>query len=297
VQDKVQGNVQRTPQRRKRPAPDLTSSPAASQRTINSFFSPSPRRSALEPAARDKTIHVIDLISSPVAAPHPPPRAQTPTHPPQRHRIDVCDTIALPDSVTRRRQRGPLKRAKTASNVFERHETDLGLPNLTFERSLSSNDTTHALGTQVIETLDLAIDSSPVAFRRSFADSLDVLPETRRLFVSETSSLNGSNSESMADSRQVNNTTEMPNAPRPRDSHITSRPLQAIRRSPRQVAQKEEKKKRIKLRQSLQGAWTEVEAETMDLSGVRPPAHSRRVGSNVRGWRKSGVEVLDLTAS
>ena len=85
-----------------------------------------------------------------------------------------------------------------------------------------------------------------------------------------------------------------------RSPHHSTDPSQPSRRSPRQH-QAEAGKKRIQLRESLEGWWREVEgAEVVDLSGGRGEAvgrtgPGRNGGADGGGWRRSGVEVLDLT--
>ncbi|GAB7338012.1 hypothetical protein MBLNU457_4382t1 [Dothideomycetes sp. NU457] len=62
--------------------------------------------------------------------------------------------------------------------------------------------------------------------------------------------------------------------------------------------EKSKKKRQIILRQSLEGAWKEIEVDSLDLSGVGPNTNveSRaEVGSSRSRWRRSEVEVLDLT--
>jgi Holliday junction resolvase YEN1 len=285
-------DVQRTPQRRKRPAHDLTSSPAASQRTIDSFFSPSPLRSVSRLSTHAAQADVINLISSPASSMQPPPRARTPTPPTRRSMADDYDVVPLPDSVTRRRQRGPLKRARTTPSMLE-DEADPGRAPPLFDRSVSSTSLGHVPTNQVIETLDLAIDSSPFGTRVAVLAPPEHIPETRRLSLSgNPASIVGTTSDRHRS--QERNTTERHFSPLAQES---IHELPAVRRSPRQAVQKEEKKRRIKLRESLQGAWTEVEAETMNLSGLVTPANTKRGRINARGWRKSGVEVLDLTAT
>ncbi|KAK6436327.1 hypothetical protein LTR95_007483 [Oleoguttula sp. CCFEE 5521] len=53
-------------------------------------------------------------------------------------------------------------------------------------------------------------------------------------------------------------------------------------------------KTRLILRESVPGAWKEVEAEMLDLSG--PAAANGRARRTGRTWRESGVEILDLTS-
>lgn len=89
-----------------------------------------------------------------------------------------------------------------------------------------------------------------------------------------------------------------------------------LRRSPRPLLQNQQqnqaplaalatikRKTRIQLRPSLEGSWKEVEAEAVDLSGdgsgwAKSRGKAEILGSlRERGWRKSGVEILDLTGA
>ncbi|KAF2170047.1 hypothetical protein M409DRAFT_51817 [Zasmidium cellare ATCC 36951] len=124
AQSKRQKDAQKTPERRKRRSSDVPSS-VRSQKSIVSYFSPTPRKSkASEP-------DIINLISSTPARPEPP-RALTPT--PQNHRIqttlevDVTARLSLdyspgklPDTVTKRRKKAPLKRHQTAPTWWIYH--------------------------------------------------------------------------------------------------------------------------------------------------------------------------------
>ena len=76
----------------------------------------------------------------------------------------------------------------------------------------------------------------------------------------------------------------------------------AIRRSPRQA----QKKRAYIARQSLPGAFKEVDAETLDMtedgSGWRATGGTATIMGTgtrvkVKGYRKSGVEVLDMTGA
>jgi len=91
--------------------------------------------------------------------------------------------------------------------------------------------------------------------------------------------------------------TSIPHRPSP-IKHAPTTVLQPPRRSPRQ--QPTSKKQRIELRESLEGWWKEVDAENVvDMSG--DGSGWKKSGGRARivpkGWRKSGVEVLDLTGA
>jgi len=65
--------------------------------------------------------------------------------------------------------------------------------------------------------------------------------------------------------------------------------------------EKRQQKKQIVLRQSLEGAWKEVEIESVDLSGEKNASVASAMGASSRAgqsrtrWRRSEIEVLDLT--
>ena len=109
-------------------------------------------------------------------------------------------------------------------------------------------------------------------------------------------------------SELVQSNPEPTSKPKPSSSTATKNPSQPSRRSPRQK-QQQSKKKVILARQSLAGAWKEVpadaaEVEALDLTGdgsgwKASGGKAKMVGERTRerGWRRSGVEVLDLTGA
>ncbi|PIB03176.1 Flap endonuclease GEN 1 [Cercospora beticola] len=297
---------QQTPPRRKRRS-DEVASPALSQRSITSWLSPSPRKQA----APQRPNEVISLVSSSPAKSVECPRPSSPT--PERFRggfirsesDDVVDfaTPKLPDSVTKRRRKTPLRRAQTAPSAGE---DQLDLPLATARHRPTTPDPTPPGDT--VEAMDLA---SPLPTRAPVQDKpgppptevpVSALPGTHARKVSRTS-------------------TSMPASASSRSSVSNS-----LRRSPRTSTSKTIKtiaavqqsrlstkitKTRIVTRESLPGAWKEVvEAETLDMTGdgsgwkqsggkatlvsTTVETGNGRVG---KGWRKSGVEVLDLTGA
>ncbi|EME45893.1 hypothetical protein DOTSEDRAFT_22018 [Dothistroma septosporum NZE10] len=286
VRPKKQADSQKTPQRRKRPSDEVVS-PALSQRTINSYFSPSPRK---------QMDGIVDLVSpSPSKAfPH---RATTPTLPRTTAQVgsnllDLAELASyspgkLPDSVTKRRKKAPLKRHQTAP-VHGRDE-DLSLPQPTSRPStpgLINFRTVHEESQHsTIEALDLT-ESSPVM--RRLDDSASVPMPVRLPFKKAPPT--------RMDIPPPEPAATTTSKPKPSSSRPSSSSTQtsAVRRSPRQ---EEAKKKRIQLRASLVGSWKEVDIEAVDLtedgSGWRQ-SEGRAKGT---GWRKSGVEVLDLTGA
>lgn len=100
---------QRTPRKSKKRRSSDLSSPAMSQRSITSYYSPSPRKAK---KAGNWVVETIDLVSSsPMHASMEEeggrPRTPTPED------AAVLD-LELPATVTKRRRRGPLRRALTA---------------------------------------------------------------------------------------------------------------------------------------------------------------------------------------
>lgn len=289
--------VQRAPRRtKKRPSPDM-SSPAASQRTITSYYSPSPRNSMASAAdivnlISSSPVHVLqdDPLSRPLT-PTPPNRrcdfTRSTTSPPSRPDFSPGK---LPDTVTKRRKKTPLKRWQTEPTFGFDEYDDVPLPTPTFEEATPTVAGVPRLSdmrqSDVVEALDL-ITSSPAREQEDLPSpstfielrpSQPVLPE-----------------EHVDEPRAY---TSMPLRPSPHKPALRKPSLvsQPIRRSPRQQA----KKKRIQLRESLEGAWKEVEAETIDMSGdgsgwKKSGGRAKIVGDG--GWRKSGVEVLDLTGA
>ncbi|KAH9827004.1 Flap endonuclease GEN 1 [Teratosphaeria destructans] len=93
-----------TPPNRKRRSNDLSPSPAPTQRTITSYYSPSPAKQRAEPPT------IIDLISSPPKNRPLPPNLRTRFI---RSRDPAPDPTPLPGTVTTRRRR-KTKRVRTA---------------------------------------------------------------------------------------------------------------------------------------------------------------------------------------
>lgn len=87
--------------------------------------------------------------------------------------------------------------------------------------------------------------------------------------------------------------TQTRRSPRIEHACVVSRSAASSR--PKTVATKVTKR-HIKLRESLDGAWKEVEAEQVNLTGEQLPTATKKIQSTTR-WRKSEVEVLDLTGS
>lgn len=163
--------------RTKRPSTELSS--PASQRTITSFYSPSPRK------PKTQTFEdVIDLVSSSPTSPRTAraPRYRTTTPPDTRFEFvrssvgRVADELnffpgKLPDTVTKRRKRGPLQRARTAPTLGFDDEDELDLPPLpspsgrvatpeTTTASTTGNSRT-LMQVNVVEALDLT-SSTPM---------------------------------------------------------------------------------------------------------------------------------------
>lgn len=261
---------QRTPKRSKRPL-SAVASPALSQRTIESYYSPSPRK----PAGREPDI--INLISSTPARPEPP-RALSPT--PQNPRVHARSEVGLrdaldispgepPDTVTRRR-RDRLKRHKTAPVQGE----DLELPLPTPTSRPSTPDIINMTGEDVNDP-----PSDPENF-------LLPIPPMRRL-----------------GKPAATNKKPLP-APKTTTLHTTStstRPSsslstkQATRRSPRQ--EEMTRKKKIRIRESLEGAWKYEDVEVVDATGDGSGWKATKGKAKVTGMMEGDVEILDLTGA
>lgn len=295
----------------KRPSTeDLEMSSARSQRTINSYFSPTPKKNL--------GCEIIDLLSSSpvkdaaVVPPPPPPAMLT------AERVQVLEggfvrdlnldlelELDLPASVTKRRVRRPMKRAKTAPVGFGDDDGDFDrggrkTPELALD---------YVRKETAIEMLDLA---SPSPVRRKNVDVMRPPAMSRHSGVVDMPTT----------SRAAKETHLSPPPPPPTRLDTAAEPL---RRSPRtslprttsfaatsssstasaitksktkpkdRATAKAGKKQRIHLRASLEGAWKFVDADMLDLTediagGVRVHGEDK-----VRGWRKSGVEILDLT--
>ena len=176
----VEIDVQKTPTRRKRRSPDL-SSPALSQRTITSYYSPSPRKPKPFVAAEADFVNLIS--SSPVKAPAwelEPERALTPTPPNLRHHstrsreqvlplgsrnllhddeIPDFSPGKLPNTVTKRRKKGAFKRYRTAPAVGA---DDVGLLLSTPTLRAATPDVEEEV--TVVEAMDLASPSPARTF-------------------------------------------------------------------------------------------------------------------------------------
>lgn len=286
---------QKTPRRRKRPPPDAAS-PALSQRSIASYFSPTSKKAA----HRDS--EVINLVSSSPMKPDAP-RATTPTPrgvarqlPRQDPQEDLFDFSAgeIPDSVTRRRKKGPLKRAKTAPTSGD---IATGL----LQPIHASRPSTPDIADDVVDIMVPLSQSTAHVSRRSASLDEPWLPRP-------ASDLNPEPSLPQACSEPWTTSHHSPHSAsggvtdkqhsRSAPSHALSASTQArsatTRRSPRQ---QETKKKRIQLRQSLAGAWKEVEAEAVDMTEDGSGWKQSKGRANIPSWRKSGVEAVDLTGA
>lgn len=330
--------VPSTPRRgpKKRQSAEVAS-PTLSQRTITSFYTPSPRKNVQEIGTMAAGAEIIDLISSPIPEEGPTPRLQgrqrstTPTPPDTRFNFVRCDNSPplapldfspgkLSDNVTKRRKKTPLKRWQTeptpGSNL-----NDFDAPSILRESQLGD-----------LDVLDnLAADRS----KHAFAQDHDEAPSSTRSeegLVSPSSFLpTRSNIEPGAQSRKHHDGRIHP-APKslsmdgadeseePKNSATQAdliqnesftrpveqstgsthplRPAQSIsepsRKSPRQQVAS---KKRVEIRESLEGSWKETVIETIDMTGDGSGWKRNKGKAELKGWRKSGVEVLDLTGA
>ncbi|TKA61691.1 hypothetical protein B0A55_13070 [Friedmanniomyces simplex] len=389
--------ARKTPPRRKRPSQELSSPAllpsASSQRTITAYYSPSPRK-----PRQLLNREVVNLISSSLAKPSIPvspkgtsrARSQTPTPPNLRtkfvrspppvlpavafHRLDGADdqeTLVdfspgkLPETVTKRRRKGGLRRWQTAPVRGADDPDDFA--QVRYGDMDVGGDAGGAL-----EAMDLACSPSPSPVRfsggaggflvddddmgqeeeeeneeqdlrspstfiigRQRSREKDSMPAVSNPFDRRPRSGPRELSSSYptppptanantpavlqqpapASKKSKSNPTNLtnpaappPHSPAPKpplSTHPSAPPLP--RRSPRQPqsqtqlqlqAQKKAEKKAFLLRQSLEGAWKEVDAETLDLSGDGSGWKVSGGRAAMRGFfRKRGVEVLDMTGA
>ncbi|KAK3670264.1 hypothetical protein LTR78_009818 [Recurvomyces mirabilis] len=396
-QAKQLATLQKTPPRRKRRSAELSSPPVSqrSQRSITEWYSPSPRKArAAVPVSIDAEI--VNLVSSSPApgfgkvqrsfTPTPPNlrktfvRSPSPTLPVVGGSLFVSPLVCedpfspgrLPDTVTKRRRKGPLRRWESApvrGEVEDDHEETT--PRASMDHDLI--DFGGCGGALDLDAMDLAAPSPARAKASRLAEEDDLpdvghdvdlepsddLPSPDSFLTSRTALVSKSpgltaetlsavrkevayptppttsnglpTSQSQVDAMPnvVGDPTLRPTAPAYTaiDSAHTAPPgtkSVAIRRSPRhpssgkspiqsQKQQKAVKKKAFLLRQSLEGVWKEVDAETLDMSGDgsgwRMSGRSAEIvssnGGAIRGrsgkaakaWRHSGVEILDLTGA
>ncbi|KAK5175875.1 uncharacterized protein LTR77_001015 [Saxophila tyrrhenica] len=340
---------------KKRPPPDF-SSPALSQRTIFSYYPPSPRKPK-EVVARQEP-DIVDLLSSPTINRSPLHKAPsdfgsagsrplTPTPPNIRSQfVRTATTIAdpeldyspgkLPDTVTKRRKKGALKRWQTEPAIGPTDDGD-GLF-VSPARPSTPSGLAGGFG-RPIEIDSPASDdgdlASPSAFLRPHRGSTDVgggflLPDedgdlTPRPVHRHSADLvpaaqpeveeraSQSHPPPLPDldddeeelppilelpAREITAkpTTSMPSHSAPsarRSPRAQASATQPIRKSPRQHVLK----KRIHLRESLEGSWKTVDAEAIDMTGDGSGWKNSGGKAKLQGWRKSGVEVLDLTGA
>lgn len=310
---------QRTPLRRKRRSDDLAS-PAMSQMSIKSWLSPS----AKKPVAQQCVSEVISLLSSSPVIPADPPRPDSPT--PERlrggflrtHR-DNEDLLSfspgkLPDSITKRRKKAPLKRAKTAPSIGN---DDLDPPLYRATSRPSTPDLATPLG-DTVEAMDLA---SPIPIH--LTPPLPAPPTESKSLKSSSSSSTSVKSRppSLSTTSTAATLRRSPRQflPQTYSSSSTKLSTQATKTTTTTnlaTQQVPKTKMRIIARESLPGAWKEVEAETLDLTGDGSGWKQSRGGAVLvssssissdqmgktrktagKSWRKSEVEVLDLTGA
>lgn len=229
---------------------------------------------------------IIDLLSSPAKPPASRPSTPTPPNirhifirspPPPEQPAFRKEAEALPPTVTkRRRKESPLKRHQSAPVVG----SDGPLPTPT------SRPSTPSPRHETVEAIDLAISSpaslpSPSALHNQ-RDDEHATPRAMRaldVFSSPRAKAPATISEWIRQGQSVT-----PGKVR----HVDVLGLQ----SSRQTAAKE-KRKLVQLRASLEGGWREVDA--VDLTGDGDGWRASRGTVQTGGWRRSGIEMLDLT--
>jgi Holliday junction resolvase YEN1 len=273
-----------TPRRNKRSSNDIEEdllSSAKSQRTIDSYWTPTPKRPPPPPPPPHFGGGVIDLVSSSPAPPPVPLAGETALQEGSFLREEEERTLPLPKSVTKRKARRPLKRAKTAPVAGG--EDNFDMENINAKGLFGAED----MG---VEAMDLA-SPSPVRRREVVVDAIPV-PSPPRFSVGMPP-------------------PPSPQAPRIIPPVVRSVAAAPLRRSPRpsalarasssasilprEVPKENTKKQRIQLRESLEGSWRYVEADMLDLTGDVAGGEKVHGKGRVRSWRESGVEVLDLT--
>ncbi|KAK5110546.1 hypothetical protein LTR62_005738 [Meristemomyces frigidus] len=350
---------QQSPPRRKRQSAELSSptppSPARSQKSITHWYSPSPRKARAGPFP---DYEIVDLVSSPPPALHSPDglmraaRAQTPTPPnlrakfvrspspswaPGEGRMGLLDDVVtadctadtffspgrLPDTVTKRRPRGPVRRSNTAPvggevlvddeltpralrggesvvrllgdgvGVQRQNVEDIGLEMLSPVRDHEDdgggflhydgcNDGSGRAGSAIDDDHDHDHDlhsplsfltERPISFTKPCAPVLAPLEKVAAHIT-----------------QSIPSTIQQTNPFLSATSALSALP-------PAQTHLNRPKKKAFLLRESLEGAWKEVDAEVLDLTGDPNKPATKGAGGRIAGkaWRASGVEVLDLT--
>lgn len=328
-------DVQRTPQHRKR-ALVASPSPAPSQRTIDSYWSPSPKKMT---TTQSQPQTVIDLLSS--SPPASPSRAgRTPrassrrsSDPTQQQNsasftvnclTDLSPNVMppLPESVTRRRQYKRPRKAVGSTMVRSGHgvlERAYTAPVLGCDGdSDSGNDLEETALPTVLDTFIEAGLATPVAVSRSGAGiEIEAIDLATPAIVARAPSLAGSSpGETLPCPLSFLLAPSKKNVDNHMDSNSITERLQDNNSQERPTKDIEKpKKKRIVLRESLPGAFKEVDIDCVDLSGDGSgwQASGRRAhvaslasasalsftsaAAGRAGWRKSGVEVLDLTGA
>lgn len=207
-------NSPSTPQRRKRRSEETPVS-QRSQRTIDTFFSPSPRK------ADTTELQIINLVSSSPMKPIEPIRRATSPSPRPRAAQELGEYGDLPSSVTKRKKKPPMKRARTAP--------------------VTGDD-----------------EQDPVAPPRMFTEPAKTMQHT--------------------EATQTQTKTKLA---RHKSAEVRAQVTKTL----------------IVPRKSLAGAWKEVEIESMDLTGDGSGWAQSGGRAELRGYRKSGIEVLDLTGA
>ena len=285
-----QPRSRRTPQRPKGQAQELFS-PSLSQQTIESYWSPSRQQSTT------LQMDIIDLISPPRAKALP--RAQSPSPPrPKTQFTRTSKSLPeeegdwsprnLPDTITKRRRKMPLTRFLSAPVQGADEHCAL------FFEMTDRPATPEMIDHEVIDIIDLA---SPLSMQscRSLPSPSDLRPELALRDIAKTAtgsqlSLLQSPTEKAKGnsfiSRAQSNATTMT---------VTSASQNHLPSMQESRGVQKAKKARIQIRESLPGTWRETEIEAVDLSGDGSGWKQSQGTASISGWRKSGIEVLDLT--
>ncbi|GAM89938.1 hypothetical protein ANO11243_079780 [Dothideomycetidae sp. 11243] len=276
---------------RKRPSPDTL----ASGRPLRSK-SETPR------TTRHSQPTIIDLLSSPQS----PKQLQPPSSQPVSRQLDFGakqamtperdKILPLPDTVTRRKKRSPLKRVETAPAAF----ADVCLSPLT--TSAVADD---------VEEIDMSLPALPTMDDSRHHKTLSATGDDS----SDKSDSGGHGTSSRLiehvsllsdDAPLCEGPIPPPELAGPVFADFAKRSGEAPEKRPQKV-----KKRHYQVRESLEGAWKEVEVE-IDLSSPardgtsimskftrnplpRPARDTAENEKHRTKWRKSEVEFLDLT--
>ena len=291
---------------KKRSSSDLAS-PARSPRKILTFFTSFQQDTGTSTSFPE----TIDLVSSPAASQCSSPRRvhPAPSRTPEARRSTGLDdqlSDIIPDTVTKRRRRSPLKRWNTEPAPCNLGNIppleDFVSTNLEYDSPPIADEAPVDNAQQVeIEIIDLA-SSSPQMSEHDLPSAEIFVQTVTRGEIRKTEEPNAVTSSNINNGQNTSH----------KASALPTRTLVLPKASASLI--NNAKKKRIQLRESLAGSWREIEAEgveKLDLTALHQKAPNRVTGARAtnralvrtvsadvpgRSWRKSEVEILDLTS-